>query len=113
MVVHNCAWLVFVPKTGHGFAKQNPNGQPQRRAALSSQTAAVARNGLTAPAARPLYFSCLRLVVGIAFGDLNGLQLHHPGAVFELVARVNCGIIRRLVADHRGDDFEPAHSQAA
>jgi hypothetical protein len=68
-------WLVFCPQTGQILQTQNLKSKPQRRAALSSQTAAVARNGLTARAARPLF--SVRLA-GIFFYDLNGLQLHHP-----------------------------------
>ena len=30
-----------------------------------------------------------------------------------MIARMNGRVIRRLVADHGGDDFEPPHSQAA
>jgi hypothetical protein len=52
-------------------------------------------------------------LAGIFFYDLDGLQLHHPRTVLQLIARVNCRVIRRLVADHGRDDFEPAHSQAA
>jgi len=33
--------------------------------------------------------------------------------MLQLIARVNGRVIRRLVADHGRDDFEPAHSQAA
>jgi len=52
-------------------------------------------------------------LAGSSFQDLDGLQLHHPRPVLQLLARVDRGIVRRLVADHRGDDFESAHSQAA
>lgn len=52
-------------------------------------------------------------LAGVFFYDLDGLQLHHPGTVLQLIARVNGRVIRRLVADHCRDDFEPAHSQAA
>jgi hypothetical protein len=65
---------------------------------------------LTAPAARPLF--SMRLA-GIFFYDLDGLQRHHPGAVLQLIARMNGRVIGRLVANHCRDDFEPAHSQAA
>ena len=70
---------------------QNLKRNSQRRAALSSQTAAVARNGLTARAARPLF--SVRLA-GIFFYDLDGLQLHHPGTVSKLIARMNGRVIR-------------------
>jgi len=103
-------WLVFLPGAGQILRTQNLKSKPQRRAALSSQTAAVARNGLTALAARPLF--SMRLA-GIFFYDLDGLQLHHPRAVLQLIARMHGRVIRRLVADHGRDDFEPAHSQAA
>jgi ATP-dependent exoDNAse (exonuclease V) alpha subunit len=33
--------------------------------------------------------------------------------MLQLIARVNGRVIRRLIADHGRDDFEPAHSQAA
>ncbi len=33
--------------------------------------------------------------------------------MLQLFACVNGRVIRRLVADHGGDDFEPAHSKAA
>ena len=52
-------------------------------------------------------------LAGIFFYDLDGLQLHHPGTVLQLIARMHGRVIWRLVADHGRDDFEPAHSQAA
>ena len=62
---------------------------------------------------RPTAVICRVRLAGISFHDLDGLQLQHPRAVLQLVARVDGSIVWRLVADHRGDDFEPAHSQAA
>lgn len=70
--------LIFVPKTGRDFAKQNPKGPAQRRAALSRQTAAIARNALHSTSRPLLYLFCVRLVACIIFGDFDGLQLHHP-----------------------------------
>ncbi len=110
IIIHRCSGWFSCPKPGTILRKQNPKSPPQRRAALSSQTAAVARNGLTALAARPLF--SMRLA-GVFFHDLNGLQLHHPGTVLQLIARMHGRVIRLLVADHGGDDFEPAHAQAA
>ena len=52
-------------------------------------------------------------LAGIFFYDLDGLQLHHPRAVLQLIARMHGRVIGRLVADHGRDDFEPAHAQAA
>jgi hypothetical protein len=87
-------WFVLLPAAGQILRTQNLKSKPQRRVALSSQTAAVARNGLTALAARPLF--SMRLA-GIFFNELNGLQLHHPGTLLQLIARMNCRVIRRLV----------------
>jgi hypothetical protein len=50
-VIHNGSGWFFCPQTGQILRTQNLKSKPQRRAALSSQTAAVARNGLTALAA--------------------------------------------------------------
>jgi hypothetical protein len=55
IVIHRYFSWFFCPQTGQILRTQNLKSKPQRRAALSSQTAAVARNGLTALAARPLF----------------------------------------------------------
>ena len=39
----------------------------------------------------------------------TGCNCITPGTMLELIARVNGRVIRRLVADHGRDDFEPAH----
>jgi len=79
-----------VPKTGHGFANAKPKSNPQRRAALSRQTAAPktfgARNALhsTSRPTAVMFGACL--CVAITFNDLDRLQLQYPRAVSELVA---------------------------
>jgi hypothetical protein len=84
----------FLPAAGQILRTQNLKSKPQRRAALSSQTAAIARNGLTALAARPLFF---RAFSSICFHDLEELLLHHPETVLQSVAHVNRRVVRRLV----------------
>ena len=70
--------LVFMPKEGTVLRKQNLKSNPQRRAALSRQTAAVARNALHSTSRPTAVFFSVLLVISIAFDDLDGLQLQHP-----------------------------------
>src|SRR5438477_7961861 len=104
--------LFSCPKQGTVLPTQNLKSNPQRRAALSRQTAAIARNALHSTS-RPAAVFLGVCLAGIAFLWPEGLQLQDPRSVLKLVARVKCGIIRRLVANHGSNDFEPAHSQAA
>ncbi len=100
----------FVPKTGHGFATQNLKSRPTAAGGAVKADRSEARNALHSTSRPTAVFSCARLVASFILDDLDGLQLQHPRAVLKLVARVDRRVIGRLVADHGGDDFEPAHS---
>lgn len=95
-----------MPKAGQVLRTQNLKSKPQRQAALSSQTAAVARNGLYSTSRLTAVF------VRLARMGFDGLQLQHPRSVLKLVARVKLAVIWRFGSQHRTQDFEPAHTQA-
>lgn len=44
---------------------------------------------------------------------LGGLEFENPGAVFELIARVEVGVIGSAGLPHFPEDFEPALAEAA
>ena len=64
----------FVPKTGTVLRTQNLKRTPQRRAALSRQTAAVARNALHSTSRATAVFLSASLT-GFTFKWPDGLQL--------------------------------------
>ena len=113
-VIHRFLCLVSCPKQGTVLRTQNlkSNRTAAGRAVKADRSPESFRGEERLAQHEPpdRCFFCVRLVTAILLDDLDRLQLHHPRAVLELVARVDRRVIGRLAVDHGGDDFEPAHS---
>ena len=78
IVIHLSSCSVSCPKPGTVLRKQNPKSKPQRQAALSRQTAALARNAFHSTSRPTAVFFRARLVVAIAFQDFDEVQPQDP-----------------------------------